>query len=209
MKEQNLESKSSYEKLFYDHLYLVEILIKKFKYSYLDRDDLRQAGLMGLFQAALHFDKNKNVLFSTYATYYVIGEIKKEIRNNRLLKLNEKINKIKVLLNSNNTIEEISNQTGYSKELINEALISSDRIVYLEDQNNCNNPIVANNNYFYEQLKQRIEEISQSNDKKIQRIAFVLYLRYFEKLTQKEIGKRLNLSQSQVSRLLIVGKKII
>lgn len=209
MKEQNLESKSSYEKLFYDHLYLVEILIKKFKYSYLDRDDLRQAGLMGLFQAALHFDKNKNVLFSTYATYYVIGEIKKEIRNNRLLKLNEKINKIKVLLNSNNTIEEISNQTGYSKELINEALISSDRIVYLEDQNNCNNPIVANNNDFYEQLKQRIEEISQSNDKKIQRIAFVFYLRYFEKLTQKEIGKRLNLSQSQVSRLLIVGKKII
>lgn len=209
MKEQNLESKSSYEKLFYDHLYLVEILIKKFKYSYLDRDDLRQAGLMGLFQAAMHFDKNKNVLFSTYATYYVIGEIKKEIRNNRLLKLNEKINKIKVLLNSNNTIEEISNQTGYSKELINEALISSDRIVYLEDQNNCNNPIVANNNDFYEQLKQRIEEISQSNDKKIQRIAFVLYLRYFEKLTQKEIGKRLNLSQSQVSRLLIVGKKII
>ena len=209
MKEQNLESKSSYEKLFYDHLYLVEILIKKFKYSYLDRDDLRQAGLMGLFQAALHFDKNKNVLFSTYATYYVIGEIKKEIRNNRLLKLNEKINKIKVLLNSNNTIEEISNQTGYSKELINEALISSDRIVYLEHQNNCNNPIVSNNNDFYEQLKQRIEEISQSNDKKIQRIAFVLYLRYFEKLTQKEIGKRLNLSQSQVSRLLIVGKKII
>ena len=209
MKEQNLESKSSYEKLFYDHLYLVEILIKKFKYSYLDRDDLRQAGLMGLFQAALHFDKNKNVLFSTYATYYVIGEIKKEIRNNRLLKLNEKINKIKVLLNSNNTIEEISNQTGYSKELINEALISSDRIVYLEDQNNCNNPIVSNNNDFYEQLKQRIEEISQSNDKKIQRIAFILYLRYFEKLTQKEIGKRLNLSQSQVSRLLIVGKKMI
>lgn len=209
MKEQNLESKSSYEKLFYDHLYLVEILIKKFKYSYLDRDDLRQAGLMGLFQAAMHFDKNKNVLFSTYATYYVIGEIKREIRNNRLLKLNEKINKIKVLLNSNNTIEEISNQTGYSKELINEALISSDRIVYLEDQNNCNNPIVSNNNDFYEQLKQRIEEISQSNDKKIQRIAFVLYLRYFEKLTQKEIGKRLNLSQSQVSRLLIVGKKMI
>lgn len=209
MKEQNLESKSSYEKLFYDHLYLVEILIKKFKYSYLDRDDLRQAGLMGLFQAAMHFDKNKNVLFSTYATYYVIGEIKREIRNNRLLKLNEKINKIKVLLNSNNTIEEISNQTGYSKELINEALISSDRIVYLEDQNNCNNPIVSNNNDFYEQLKQRIEEISRSNDKKIQRIAFVLYLRYFEKLTQKEIGKRLNLSQSQVSRLLIVGKKII
>ncbi len=209
MKEQNLESKSSYEKLFYDHLYLVEILIKKFKYSYLDRDDLRQAGLMGLFQAALHFDKNKNVLFSTYATYYVIGEIKKEIRNNRLLKLNEKINKIKVLLNSNNTIEEISNQTGYSKELINEALISSDRIVYLEDQNNCNNPIVSNNNDFYEQLKQRIEEISQSNDKKIERIAFILYLRYFEKLTQKEIGKRLNLSQSQVSRLLIVGKKMI
>lgn len=209
MKEQNLESKSSYEKLFYDHLYLVEILIKKFKYSYLDRDDLRQAGLMGLFQAALHFDKNKNVLFSTYATYYVIGEIKKEIRNNRLLKLNEKINKIKVLLNSNNTIEEISNQTGYSKELINEALISSDRIVYLEDQNNCNNPIVSNNNDFYEQLKQRIEEISQSNDKKIERIAFILYLSYFEKLTQKEIGKRLNLSQSQVSRLLIVGKKII
>lgn len=209
MKEQNLESKSSYEKLFYDHLYLVEILIKKFKYSYLDRDDLRQAGLMGLFQAALHFDKNKNVLFSTYATYYVIGEIKKEIRNNRLLKLNEKINKIKVLLNSNNTIEEISNQTGYSKELINEALISSDRIVYLEDQNNCNNPIVSNNNDFYEQLKQRIEEISQSNDKKIERIAFILYLSYFEKLTQKEIGKRLNLSQSQVSRLLIVGKKMI
>ena len=43
MKEQNLKSQNTYDHLFYNNLYLVDILVKKFKYSYLDRDDLRKS----------------------------------------------------------------------------------------------------------------------------------------------------------------------
>lgn len=203
MKEQQLESLSTYDKLFYDNLYLVDILIKKFKYSYLDRDDLRQAGLMGLFQATLHFDESKNIKFNTFATYYVIGAIKKEIRDNRLIKLSDKFNKIKGLSYNNYTIDDIQSCTGYSREIINEAIASSDRIEKYDDIN----VISDKEESFYIKLKEKIEELNK--EKRFKKIAFIMYLYYFEKITQKEIGERLNLGQSQISRLLNLGKKII
>lgn len=205
MKEQNLESPSTYDKLFYDNLYLVDILVKKFKYSYLENDDLRQAGLMGLFQAALHYKKEKNVQFNTFATYYIIGEIKKEIKNNRLIKLSEKVNKVKSMIYNGNSLSTIKELTGFSSELINEAALSSDQVTIKEDVDYDKSFDECDSNYII--LKDKINELSKN--RKLKSVVLVLYFYFFEKLTQKQIGERINLSQSQVCRLLSVGKRLL
>lgn len=204
MKEQNLKSQNTYDHLFYNNLYLVDILVKKFKYSYLDRDDLRQAGLMGLFQACLHYKEEKGVKFNTFATYYIIGEIKKEIRNNRLIKLNDKVNKVKQMLYDGISITKIKEITSFNDDLINEAIISSDKVEIIDvEYGKINNK----SNEFYQELKNKLEELSKN--RKLKKVVLVLYLSYFEKLKQVKIAERLNLSQSQVSRILSIGKKLL
>ena len=77
--------KNSIDELFYNHVYLVDCIVRKMKYDLMEYDDIYQSGLMGLYEACKHFDKEKGVKFSTFATYYVIGEIKRQMRENQLI----------------------------------------------------------------------------------------------------------------------------
>src|SRR5690606_6137218 len=91
--------------LFNDNIDLVKKIVNKMNYGYVSKDDLMQAGLMGLFQATKNFKESENVKFNTYATYYIIGEIKKELRNNKLIRLNKQMYKIIRIIKEN---EELS-----------------------------------------------------------------------------------------------------
>ena len=62
-------------------------------------------------------------------------------------------------------------------------------------------------NEFYQELKNKLEELSKN--RKLKKVVLVLYLSYFEKLKQVKIAERLNSSQSQVSRILSIGKKLL
>ena len=218
MKEQNLQSLNIYnefefinQELFYSNLFLVDGLVKKFNYTNLDHDDLRQAGLMGLFQAAKNYKNDSKTKFSTYASFYIIGEIKKEIRNNRLIKLNYKINKIKSLLNQGYSKDDIISITNYSIELINEALLSSDRVESLDNVlYEKFNDEYDNDNWKYNKyllLKDKLEQLNKNT--KLKKVVSVLYYSYFDKMNQTEIGNKLNLSQSQISRLKRLGDKLL
>ena len=81
----------------------VKSLAKKFSF-YKNKDDLYQAGYMGLIMAYKNFDPSFNVKFSTYAYSYILGEMKKIINDNNLkyskelLSLKYKIDKVSILL---------------------------------------------------------------------------------------------------------------
>ena len=96
-------------KLFNDNTYLVDGLIKKMYSLSGIKEDLRQVGLMGLYQAALKFDRSKGVKFTTFATYYILGEIKKELRENKLIKLNTDVYKISKLIKEGSNIKDLQN----------------------------------------------------------------------------------------------------
>lgn len=59
---------------------LVYKIARRFKNPNLEFEDLVQAGLMGLFKATLKYDVTKNTKFITFATHYIIGAIKDEMR---------------------------------------------------------------------------------------------------------------------------------
>ena len=64
-----------------------------------DLEDLYQVGMLGLVEAKNHFDDSLDVKFSTYAYYYIIGEITKYIRESKSLKLSKDMIKLNRSIN--------------------------------------------------------------------------------------------------------------
>lgn len=64
-----------------DHLYMVDILIRKYLGKGIEKDDLYQVGAMALIKAVERFDPEKGFMFSSYATPTILGEIRKYFRD--------------------------------------------------------------------------------------------------------------------------------
>lgn len=202
MKEQLLESQNQLlnsDELFMSHIFIVDGLIKKLYYNNYLKDDLRQVGLIGLFKASNKYNYSFGVKFSTYATYFILGEIKRELRNNKNIRLGQKTIKIISLLNQNMKIDEIQN-LGYSNDDICLALDYKDtkyvdyELVNIEEENNLNNK-----NFSLSEISNVLKDD----------LFMVIKYKYFYNLSQKEIGQKLNYSQSKVSRLEEVALNIL
>ena len=68
-------------KIVEDHLYMVDILIRKYLNKGVEYDDLYQVGALALVQAVERFDPSKGFEFSSFATPTILGEIKKYFRD--------------------------------------------------------------------------------------------------------------------------------
>ncbi len=72
------------EELIKDNIGLVYKVVSRFCVSKFDKDDLIQAGLLGLEYAIINYDISKGYKLSTYAVPFIIGNIKKEMKNIRM-----------------------------------------------------------------------------------------------------------------------------
>ena len=159
-------------------------IVNKYKVSSFDKEDLYQAGLLGLFKAIKNYKPEYNVKLITYAFKFIIGEVNKEYKK---LNLYGKVeyNKIRnyVYLNNTLTPEEICQNLKISIETFYDAVSRVDQIMYLED------------NVRDEILESRTCELDLDKEEEI------LYQYYVvRRITQSEIAKLLNISQSTVSR---------
>ena len=181
---------------------LIYSIINKYTNKY-DREDLYQVGMIGLINAYKHYKKDKDTKFSTYAYYYIFGEINKYIRENSSLKLsrdlielNKKIIEVKEILSQRLGREptnlEISLYLDVSIELVDNAIISTsevdsieDNIDYLKSYDNTSPDILD--------LRDEINKLSDDERS-------LIYARYYNELTQSETSDILGISQVQVSR---------
>ena len=190
---------------------LVGSIIQRYT-KYFDSDDLYQVGMLGLINAYRNFDDSKNTKFSTYAYYYVLGEVKRYVRESSLvkispniIKLNNSINKVsdmlKQKLGRNLTDEEIAAfmDIDYSKiEEVREAMLDVKSLDYSYDS--CDNDLYnsvaitdENTRPDVLDLKMEIERLPKDEKK-------LIIARYYEDMTQSETSKKLGMSQVQVSR---------
>ena len=191
--------------LFDNNINLVNKIVNKMNYGYVDKDDLTQAGLIGLYKATLKYKKEINNNFISYASIYIINEIKDELRNNKLIKLNKNIIKIKKYLyeHENLSLSQVANNLNVSIDSVNLALIYKKDIVSLNeviDEEELIDNIedkYETNNYLSEILK--LDSLSKK----------ILILKYYKNYSQSEISKLLNCSQSKVSRIETKALKII
>ena len=124
-------------KIVEDHLYMVDILIRKYLNKGVEYDDLYQVGALALVQAVERFDPDKGYEFSSFATPTILGEIKKYFRDKqwslkvprRLKEISTKVQEVRddlfLKYHRNPTAAEIAEATGFTEEQIIEAMESS------------------------------------------------------------------------------------
>lgn len=185
--------------LFNDNLYLVDRIVNKLNYGYVPKEDLRQAGLMGLHQATKNYKASENVKFSTYATYYIIGAIKKELRENKLIKLNKKIYKIIKIIkeNHNLTIDEIAKKYNIKKHEIFDAYQYLDNTKSLDYYTDDNDSLIT----FIKDNNQRESKLIDAYNSLDYNLKSIIYYRYFQNYSQGVVAKLFNKNQSTISRL--------
>ena len=205
------------------NLPLVSSISKKFMNRGYDYEDIYQIGSIGLVKAIKNFDDKYNVKFSTYAVPMIIGEIKRFIRDDGIIKVSRNVKSLaKKLhfekealtkkLDRDPTIEELSEYSGIDKEEILFALESSASMQYLYDviHHDDGAPVLlidklSENAAEDKNLTDKIalKEALRSLDNKSRQ---VIVLRYFKDKTQIQVAKMLGISQVQVSR---IEKKVL
>ena len=204
------------------HLNLVRYLAVKFANRGEALDDLIQVGTVGLLKAIDRFDLERGVEFTTYATPTMVGEIKRYFRDKgwavkvprRLQELNLAVNraneKLTVKLGHSPTVAELAQHLGASEEDILEAqelgqaynLLSLDTELNGEGDKKSQTlaDYVGQNDAGLELLEDRAN-LERAFQVLTGRERVILYLRFYESVSQTEIAKRLNVSQMHVSRL--------
>ena len=80
-------SEEAMEKLITNNSGLVWNIVKRFTGRGYESEDLYQIGTIGLIKAIKRFDTNLDVQLSTYAVPYILGEIKKYVREDKGIKV--------------------------------------------------------------------------------------------------------------------------
>ena len=210
------------EELVVAHLNLVRYLAVRFANRGESIDDLIQVGTVGLIKAIDRFDNERGVEFTTYATPTIIGEIKRHFRDKgwsvkvprRLQELNLAVNRavetLALELGRSVTVSDLAARLGSSVEDIIESqelgqaynVLSLDTELAAEGEARSATLLdyVGAHDEALElfENKANLEAAIHVLDP---RERVIVYLRFYENLSQTEIAKRLNVSQMHVSRL--------
>ena len=196
---------------------LVWNIVKRFSGRGYELEDLYQIGSIGLIKAIKRFDIDLEVQLSTYAVPYIMGEIKRFIRDDGIIKVSRQTKELAV------KIKQVQNEymTKYSEEIsiaqISKILkVPKEEIAAAIESCNCVNSIysvegadsddrmiiekIADNKNEYNNLVDKItlSEIINKLDEKERK---VILLRFYKEQKQSQVGKILGITQVQVSRI--------
>ena len=212
-------SKEDMTKLIEDNSRLVWSIVRRFNGRGYDIEDLYQIGSIGLIKAIQRFDTSFEVRLSTYAVPYILGEIKRFIRDDGPVKvsrsikeLNTKINELKrqYLLNGKEiTLEQICKELKIQKEDAIIAMESTNAVESMDAAANAENKDGKQMTIFDKLSTGKNEEelitnkmvINQLLNELKDRDKEIILLRFFKEKTQTEVANILGISQVQVSRI--------
>lgn len=202
---------------------LVRSVVKRFLNRGHEAEDLFQIGCIGLMKAVQKFDCSFGVKFSTYAVPMIMGEIKRFIRDDGMIKVSRSLKEtaakavaLKEKLTAEQGVEpslrELAEQLHLPPEELATALEAGIRPDSLytaaDDGTKESRPLIERleSPEDYEAsvidrliLKEAIESFEERERK-------IILLRYFKQKTQTQIAKELGISQVQVSR---IEKKVL
>ena len=204
------------ERLVASNIALVKSLVRRYINRGVEYDDLLQIGSLGLVKAVLGFNAEYGSRFSTYAVPLILGELKRYMRDDGMLKVSRSVkeNYIKIKNAREQLCRELGCEPGVkdiaicldiSEDDVLTALESARAPISLEQpisDNSDSAPILEHIPGKEPEvgiidmmlLKQYLGEL-EGNERK------VILLRYFKSLTQSRIAEMLGISQVQVSRI--------
>ena len=213
-------SKEDMTKLIEDNNGLIWSIVRRFNGRGYDIEDLYQIGSIGFIKAIQRFDTRFEVRLSTYAVPYILGEIKRYIRDDGPIKVSRSIKELNVKIlelqkeyfnkyGRDITLEEISKELKISKEEITMAMDSTRPVDSIESAKYKDNKT--------DKTVSILEQISTGKDEQTEitnRITVkkligeldekekeIIMLRYYKQKTQMQVSKILGITQVQVSRI--------
>jgi len=205
-----------------EHMRLAEFLARRFAHRGEAADDLRQVALVGLLKAVERFEPDRGLQFSSFATPTITGELKRYFRDRGWavrvprrvqelhLELDRTVNELSQQLGRPPTPAEIAQRAGVLEEDVLESMEAGSlyRLASIDagrsDDESSPSPA------------QRLGEIDAELTAVDDRVAVsemlsvlpdreqrIVYLRFFEGMTQSEIAEEIGISQMHVSRLLV------
>lgn len=204
------------EQILKDNNGLTWSIVKRFTGRGYEAEDLYQIGCMGFIKAIKRFDTNFDVRISTYAVPYILGEIKRFIRDDGLIKVSRSIKELGIKIRELEqdymkkegkeiTINILAERLNVSKEEIAVAIDSSRCVESINDESQDDDKL------------SKLERISTGMDEAsmiINKISVkelienldtrekeIILLRYYKEKTQTEVAQILGITQVQVSRI--------
>lgn len=215
-------SNEAMENIINNNQGLIWNIVARFSGRGYEKEELYQIGAIGLIKAVKRFDFSFGVKFSTYAVPYIMGEIKRFIRDDGPIKISRSIkelnSKINELQNKNLkeagqelSVKEVARKLNVSKEEVAVAIESARPLesingeAYNEENGESKISKISNKEDDVNKLINRltINRLIQELDEREKKI---IILRYFREKTQTEVANLLGISQVQVSR---IEKKIL
>lgn len=195
-------------------------LSRRFEHRGVPLDDLVQIAHIGVLKAVERFDPAQGAKFTTFATPTVLGEIKRYFRDKTWavrvprsakdlhIQVAPAVGELHRLLHRSPTIAEIAEHLGSSEESVLQAMEAGAayRSDSIDDQPGEDDrpSLVSRLGAPDAELERAATRVSVRTlmAELPERERSIVYLRYFEDLTQAEIADRVGLSQVHVSRLL-------
>ena len=210
--------KSAREELINGNLRLVLSVIQRFGGRGENADDLFQIGCVGLIKAIDNFDVSLDIQLSTYAVPMIIGEIRRYLRDNNMVRVSRSVRdlayrilqaKEKLLKEKGKepTVEEIAEELQVEKE---EVVMSLDAI---QDPVSLQEPVYNDGSdsiYIMDQVKDKKNTdeqwtenitIAEAMKKLTEKERMIINKRFFLGRTQMEVADEIGISQAQVSRI--------
>ena len=197
------------DELIENNIGLVRSVAKRFFGRGHEPDDLFQIGCIGLIKAADRFDLSVGTAFSTYAVPMIIGEIKRFIRDDGIIKVSRaykniayKAASVKERMEAKNkrepTLGEIARELRITPQELSTALEASRRPDSLYSA--FDDGKISSDEDYEQKIENRLM-LRQALSGMDEREKFIIYMRYFKRRTQSDIAEMLGISQVQVSRL--------
>ena len=209
--------KAAMEKLVMDNMGLVRTVAVKFRDRGTELEDLMQIGTMGMIKAIHSFDTSRGTAFSTYAVPLIVGEIRRHLRDDGLIRVSRGTRHTGMLLMRERariateegreaTVGELADLVGVSVEDAAMALEAMSPVSSLSD------------NAFGEdspELGAVIPDRADADEmaRQVDRIALaqvisqlppdwkkIILLRYYRDMTQQQVADLMGLTQVKVSR---------
>lgn len=197
------------EQLSEQYKYLVYKISTRF-YN-VDKEDLIQAGFIGLYDAYNNYNQDTNVKFSTFAFKHIFGAMYKSINASRAIKVSRDIlvlyrkietarYKLAQKLGKIPNNHELALYLEKDLDEIEMAMLSAQEIISLDNESdnkrNYYETIAQEQSILPEEKIDLYDSINNLDDKEQK----IIRARYLKDMTQSEVAKKYNMTQVMVSR---------
>ena len=199
---------------------LIWSIVRRFQNRGCETEDLFQIGSIGLLKAIEKFDSSFKVKFSTYAVPMIMGEIKRFLRDDGIIKVSRSLKEVsnKVRIAKDKLTKEFGREPSINEVAQHLDISVEEMVMAMESMHapeSLFNTFGDDDGSSSSMLIDRIDDTkADSETDLVDRIALkqlidtlgprerqIIFLRYFQEKTQVQIAEMLGISQVQVSRI--------